>query len=472
MPAITIITPIRAKNQNSLQWFHEMLASLAGQTFRNFEIVVVDDHSKEDIVPIVSYWKEQGLPLRAFKAEDKGVSAARNQAVEAAVSPLILPVDADDKLTTDALEKILAKWDEVGKKGIVYTDTMMFGQDYQRLYNAHEYDFTKLLRQPLFTVGALHKKANHDQVGGWRIDMTSGLEIWEYWIALGEIGVCGVRLPEPLYWYRRHTQGRLAWLKSEGQQRYKDAELRMRELHKDTFNGRYPMGCCGDAAASTKPGQPMRSTSILHRQTPTSELTQMLYVGKRLGGFQIVGNVTRVHYVIPGKGALVEQADTGRPGVLSEDVAWFRKIRQGRDFKIQSRPASPPKPKPPAAPTVPKPPPAVAKDAVAFEEKTAEVEAPHIPSLDEYAKKLGISAIPEVEAPPMPDTTDEDPVSEEFDPGNHKVSELARILDEMPAYSYPELSEMLKLEIQGKNRKGAIKVIQGTIDDNFKPGED
>ena len=379
MTAISIITPIRAKNQNSLQWFHEMLASLDGQTFKDFEIVVVDDHSRENIGSIVSWWTAQGLPLRVFKATDNGVSAARNQAVEAASAPLILPVDADDKLTTDALEKIMARWKEEGEKGIVYTDTMMFGQDYQRLYNAQEYDFTKLLHKLLFTVGALHLKEDWKRVGGWRLDMTGGLEIWEYWIALGEIGVCGVRLPEPLYWYRRHTQGRLAWLKSEGQQRFKAAELKMRELHRETFNGRYPMGCCGKAASSSKPGRSMVSTSILHKQTPTDELTQMRYIGKMAGSFQIAGAGSRVEYTVPGRGALVEQRQTGRPGVLSEDVQWFGRIRNGRDFKIVTRPAPPPKPKPPTVPTVPVP--APIKDLSAFEEKTAEVEAPPMPEL-------------------------------------------------------------------------------------------
>lgn len=376
MTAVTIITPIRAKNQNSLQWFHEMLASLAGQTFQDFDIVVIDDHSKEEISSIVEYWMGEGLSLRSFKATGKGVSAARNQAVHATQADLILPVDADDKLTPDALEKLLRFWHEdSGTAGIVYTDTMFFGEDYQRVYVAQDYDFTKLLQQPLFTVGALHRKSDWERVGGWRLDMTSGLEIWEYWIALGEIGVCGVRLPEPLYWYRRHAQGRLAWLKSEGQERYKQAELKMRELHRDTYNGRYPMGCCGKSVASTK--TKAAPVSRLHQQTPTDDLVQMRYVGKMIGGFQITGNVSRVRYIIPGVGALIEQAETGRPGVLKEDVNWFGKIRGGRDFKVVSRPTRAPRP---VAPTKPKEViPTAGDDGSAFDEKTGEQSAPPMP---------------------------------------------------------------------------------------------
>jgi len=357
-PKISILTPIRAKEPIDFEWLNECIASVMGQTVDDWEHIIVDDHSAGDIGPVRDKWPH----VRWLEAEYQGVSAARNQAAEMAGGELLLPLDADDKLATTALETWLKEWNRHPDAGILYSDVVMFGEDYARVYLAPEYNFRTLLTATIMVVGALHRKADWQRVGGWRLDMTAGLEDWEYWIALGEIGVCGKRIPEPLYWYRRHPRGRLRWLQAN-REKWDRAYHAMRELHIDSYNGRYPMGCCGGksppgARRSLHGGMPRTSSGGQTMNYQAGDTVQMIYVGTRQGSFEVISGVTRTRYLIPGAGSFVELGDSARQGVLPRDVPWFRSVNRARDFKIVETPAAPsavttpapPKPLPVASP--------------------------------------------------------------------------------------------------------------------------
>ena len=355
-PKVSIITPALVKDAEQLEWLNECCASVLGQTETDIEHIIVNDHSPVDLQPVRAlypgvFWQE---------AEYQGVSAARNQAAEVATAPLLLPLDADDLLSRSAVATFLAAWDD-RQEDIVYSDVVMFGQDYSMVYTAHEYTFKKLLHATLMTVGSLHKKADWQRVGGWRLDMTKGLEDWEYWIALGELGVCSERLPEPLYYYRRHPRGRLQWLKAN-LEKWDAAYQAMRELHTDSYNGRYPVGCCGGRApkGAKRPlrGGVPRAQVVTSEPTP-GDLVKMIYVGSRRGDFRLTAQPTRQQYYVPGQGQFVEIDQTGVQGIQKADIAWFRSVSQGRDFKIVDAPARPsvvpqpaPPPEPPAQPAV------------------------------------------------------------------------------------------------------------------------
>lgn len=326
---ISMITPALVKDEQGIQWLHEAIASVHDQTVSDWEMVIVDDHSPVDLSPLKAAWPN----VRWLEAEGQGVSAARNQAAKAAQGNFLLPLDADDKLVPTALEKFRTAWPG---KGIVYSDVVMFGQDYSRVYLAPDYDFIKLLTATYMTVGCLHRKADWERVGGWRQDMTQGLEDWEYWIALGEAGVCGTHIAEPLYWYRRHPRGRLQWLKAN-KELWAAAYYKMRELHRDSYNGRYPMGCCGGKAAKSAGTAKVMAAKVALPQTDDG-LIKMVYTGPKKGDFHITAMVSRTKYRVPGQGQLLVVDRTGIQGVYPQDVPWLRSAAGGRDFQIVEQP--------------------------------------------------------------------------------------------------------------------------------------
>jgi len=331
MPLVSILTPVKATTPSQVQWLIEAIESVKKQTvpLDTWEMIIVDDSSAADLKPLTDYIKSSGLKnVHGAKCKGSGAVDARNQAAQRAKGELLLPLDADDKLPAYAIETLLKGWDNDGKQaGIVYGDVLYFGQDLQREFTARTYDFATLLSQLFMPVGSLHSKESWTKVGGWKSEMSAGLEDWEYWIALGELGVCGMYIPEVLYHYRRHGYGRLASLRSsiDG---YQKAYAQMRDLHRDSYSGRFPMGCCGKS--NVRYPAPVAAAAL--SATPMQGSTQVLYVGGRKGSFCIVGRASGIMYQVNGRGNPVTTME-GQTGVDQRDVPYFKAINSGRDFQ-------------------------------------------------------------------------------------------------------------------------------------------
>lgn len=321
MLEVSIITPIKATKPHHLTWLNEAIHSVAAQSsIQSCEMIIVDDNSTIDLGPVKSLWDR----LTWIESTEHGVSNARNIAAQHARASLLLPLDADDKLSPEAVESFLKSWYN-HRDNIIYSDVIMFTQDTQRAWIAPEYSFHELLDHTTILVGSLHKKADWQRVGGWRPDMNQGLEDWEYWIALGEIGVCGHHVNEFLYWYRMNPGGRLTGLKKDGQKEFQTAKLRLRDLHQDTYNGRFPMNCCGGRSTPGTPSSRPSTKAQLAAILQDGERTPIQYVGKRAGSFQLTGP-TGVTYNVTGANAIVTD-NNGKPGVLKQDVAFVMNFR-------------------------------------------------------------------------------------------------------------------------------------------------
>jgi hypothetical protein len=229
-------------------------------------------------------------------------------------------------------------WDDEGhEQGIVFGDVLLFGQDWQRVQKGEVYDFRTLLHRLFMLVGSLHRKADWKMIGGWKSEMEHGLEDWEYWIALGEEGVCGYYLPVVTYHYRKHTQGRLAWLRKD-EKRFQAALRTMREMHNDVYKGRLPVGCCGKGA--TKAPRPTTSedsvvASTMSREPSPNERINIVYYGGQRGSFFVTGRSSGTKYKIMGYGKPVIDMHSN-VGVLPEDVQFILALGGGGVFRRAS----------------------------------------------------------------------------------------------------------------------------------------
>ena len=96
-PAVSVVIP----TFNRAWCLAETLRSVAGQTFRNFEILVVDDGSTDDTPDLLRRFPE----VRVHRWPDnRGVSAARNQGIEMARGGWICFLDSDDRWTPNKLQ--------------------------------------------------------------------------------------------------------------------------------------------------------------------------------------------------------------------------------------------------------------------------------------------------------------------------------------------------------------------------------
>ena len=106
MPEVSIIVPV----YNAVKTLQRSLDSIAAQSFRDFEVIFVDDCSTDDTPSLLRHFAEEsGICCKMLRQPaNAGVAAARNRGLDAAGGEYLAWVDADDMIAPDALEKALA----------------------------------------------------------------------------------------------------------------------------------------------------------------------------------------------------------------------------------------------------------------------------------------------------------------------------------------------------------------------------
>lgn len=121
---VSILVPVYGVEK----YIERCAVSLMEQTYEDIEYIFVDDASPDLSVAVLEevvarYAKRKSMVRVLHHAQNRGLSAARNTAVDAAVGKYMLHVDSDDYLATDAIEK-LVRAAENEQADIVLFDTI------------------------------------------------------------------------------------------------------------------------------------------------------------------------------------------------------------------------------------------------------------------------------------------------------------------------------------------------------------
>src|SRR5215208_4471602 len=103
-PQVTVITPL----YNSSAFIRDTLDSLRGQTFTNWESILVDDGSTDDTVQVVEPYVTTDNRFRLMQQENRGIAGARNTGIKEARGEWICLLDHDDRWLAAKLEKQIA----------------------------------------------------------------------------------------------------------------------------------------------------------------------------------------------------------------------------------------------------------------------------------------------------------------------------------------------------------------------------
>lgn len=101
MPLFSIVIP----TYNSEKYISKCLDSILSQSFSNYEIIIIDDDSRDDTKKIISNYKNKNYKKIIFFQfkKNKGPGEARNKGIKEAKGKYILFVDSDDSLIEDSL---------------------------------------------------------------------------------------------------------------------------------------------------------------------------------------------------------------------------------------------------------------------------------------------------------------------------------------------------------------------------------
>lgn len=114
MTYVSVIIPV----YNAEKYIKKTIQSVLDQTYKDYEIIVVDDGSTDSSEKILSQFKN----IRYFYQENSGVSASRNKAIEESRGRYIALLDQDDIWYPQRLEKQILALEKNSDAGIIYAD--------------------------------------------------------------------------------------------------------------------------------------------------------------------------------------------------------------------------------------------------------------------------------------------------------------------------------------------------------------
>lgn len=123
MPRVTVVIP----TYNAETYLEPTLASVQAQTLRDFEVVLVDDGSRDGTLAVAHRFADR-MDLRVLPQANAGPSAARNNGVRAARGHYCAFLDADDLMQPERLAEQTELLDAQPRLGLVHTDLMTFDE--------------------------------------------------------------------------------------------------------------------------------------------------------------------------------------------------------------------------------------------------------------------------------------------------------------------------------------------------------
>jgi GT2 family glycosyltransferase len=232
--AVTIVVPC----YNYGQFVEEAIESVLDQTTLPRRIIIVNDGSTDNSREVIDRYKNNPL-INIHHIKNGGVVAAKNFGLSLVETEWTIFLDADDALEQHYLEYTLKRAND-DRLDVVYTDMELFGAENQ-IFHAPHFNTLTMLHRNYINNSALIKTSLLKQVHGYKQEMHDGLEDWELYVSLIEVGARPGYLPGAMMRYRQHPQ--TGQLSRNGEVIAKEQMLyeRIISLHQQTFRHMSPL---------------------------------------------------------------------------------------------------------------------------------------------------------------------------------------------------------------------------------------
>lgn len=212
-PDVSIVIPC----YNHGEYLVEALVSVERAAPPNCEVLIMDDGSTAPAtLRILARLDELGY--RVLRQPNQGLSAARNHAIQLARGPIILPLDADNRIRPGFIATALAVFRDRPEVGVVYSAYHAFGVKNLRV-DPPDFDLLALLGRNFIDACALLRREVWVQCGGYD-ETLHALEDWEFWLHAAKHGWQFHRLTPVYFEYRVRADSMLrTFSASEAEQR-------------------------------------------------------------------------------------------------------------------------------------------------------------------------------------------------------------------------------------------------------------
>lgn len=206
-PAVSVIVPAF----NVAPFLGEALQSVKNQRFNDYEVIIVDDGSPDDVASVCAPFLTDPR-FTMVRIDNSGLSGARNHGISLARAPLVAMLDGDDRYRPSYLEKMVGKLDQHPEALFVTCDAISFGSpanEGERFSSRYPQDepitLERLLKREVTVFGLCTIRAEAIRaIGGYDQSLRSSEDL-DLWIRLLLDGGTARLVAEPLVDYRRHA---------------------------------------------------------------------------------------------------------------------------------------------------------------------------------------------------------------------------------------------------------------------------
>jgi glycosyltransferase involved in cell wall biosynthesis len=196
---------------NYAQYVPVCLDSIAAQTHKDLDLIVVEDKSdQDDSLMVAVNWAKANVKrfhrITVFTMpRNQGPAIARNVAFEYALGKTVFVIDADNEIYPRCIARLYAALKD-GAFDAAYTQLENFGEE-KKLGDADIWDPLMIAQNNYVDVMGLIKKSAWEKTGGFS-HIEEGWEDYDFWLKFIDAGFCAGYVPEILCRYRVHKKSR------------------------------------------------------------------------------------------------------------------------------------------------------------------------------------------------------------------------------------------------------------------------
>ena len=205
LPLVSIVTPA----YNCATKIGDTIITVLQQSYQNWELLIVDDCSKDNTVEVVTEWTKKDSRIKLFRQEKNGgASLARNRAIMESAGKYIAFLDGDDMWLPEKLQKQIRFMMD---KNFYFCYTPYYilnegdSMDFSRMPIRNcpeELDYHELLK--MNRIGCLTVIFDSEKIGKITIPKLDKRNDYALWLKALRTGITAHRLNEPLAVYRNH----------------------------------------------------------------------------------------------------------------------------------------------------------------------------------------------------------------------------------------------------------------------------
>jgi len=199
-PAVTVYIT----NYNYAQYLEQSIQSVLGQTFDNFELIIIDDGSTDGSQEIMQKHETRDNVFVVLQ-QNRGLNATNNVALSLARGKYIIRLDADDFFDSHSLEVMVAEMERQPDLALIFPDYYIVDEYGEVVEQVRRHDFVNgvsLLDQPAHGACTIIRRDILKTLGGYDEAFTrqDGYDLWLN--IVNSYPVKNINLP--LFYYRQH----------------------------------------------------------------------------------------------------------------------------------------------------------------------------------------------------------------------------------------------------------------------------